>query len=252
MSDYPKYEADWPIFDSDLDWRTDRVSVAKLCDILQNGATASAARLGVGMSDLMKDGHSWMIATMSVCFDSQPGAMERLHLKTWPSGTSGKLLCLRDYLITDSTGRSVVRATSEWIYVDVNSRKICRLTPELLSLAPEGVPRVEIEPAPRRSPDAEGPAVSCEIVVRRSDVDINRHVNNVHYIEWLFEPLDESQTARRLRRLDIKFRAEALCGDIVESEAAPAENGAATVHSLRRKSDGTLLVTAVCHWAAND
>ena len=251
MNDYPHFDAVCPTYDSDFDCSGRRISVATLFDIMQNGATESAARLGVGMTDLMKDGHSWMLASMSACFDTLPEKRGDLFLHTWPSGTKGRLLCLRDYTIKDAAGRSVARATSEWIYVDVVNRKICRLPPNLLTLAPPGVPRVDVEPAPKQPPAADGPASVCEIPVRRADTDINRHVNNVHYVEWLFEPLDDALFARRIVRLDIGYRAEARHGDVVVSEVAPAENGAATVHSLRRKSDGTLLVTAVCHWAAD-
>lgn len=247
MMDYPHYILPVTVADSDLDY-TGRASVAKLCDVLQKGATASAAELGVGLTELLKDGHSWMMTSLSVVFARLPRRQEKITLTTWPSGVKGKLICYRDYKIDGEDGETIVRGVADWVYVDIVSRRVCRLTPHMLVMAPEGVPRVDIEPRERR-PEVAGEPMKAEIGVRRADVDINHHVNNVHYVEWLFEPLTPELYGRRLARLDITYRAEALYGDSVESLAWLAEDGAKTVHELRRKSDGQLLTEAVCAWA---
>lgn len=248
MAEYKKYHLSYSFADSDLD-TTGRVSVAKLCDILQRGATAAAVELGVGMADLLKEGHSWMLSSMSLCFDNWPTPSAEVNLTTWASGIRGKLVCTRDYLLTGPDGESFIRATSDWIYVDVINRKISRLTPKLMTLAPEGVDRVDVEPAPKEQPAVDGgEPLTSTILVRRADCDVNRHVNNVHYIEWLFEPFNEELFARRLLRLDISYRSEAKMGDEIESVVELAESGRVTLHSLKRKTDGAVLVTAICHW----
>lgn len=244
--DYPHYILETELFDSDLDF-TDRPSVARICDILQRGATASAAELGVGKDDLAPTGHSWMLNSLSIVLDRMPRPAEKITLTTWPSGVKGKLLCYRDYLIRGAGGDSILRGTSDWIFVDIVERRICRLLPKMTTMAPEGVPRADVPPkAPK--PMAEGEPFEVEIPVRRADVDFNRHVNNIHYVEWLFEALPDELAARELGRLDITYRAEALFGDTIVGRAWLAEGGARTVHSLLRKSDGQLLTSAVCEW----
>lgn len=244
--DYPRHTEPVTFFDSDKDC-LGRVSVAKICDVLQRGATAHAALLGVGMLDLLKDGHSWMISAMSVKILRQPESGEPLTLTTWPSGVKRRVVCTRDYIIADAAGDPLVKAVSDWIYVDVMNRKICMLTPQLASLAPEGVPRVDVEPAPKGF-DREGERFATPIGVRRADTDINRHVNNVHYIEWLFEPMPEAAYTRTLTRLDITYRQEALQGEALES-AVWIPGGDQTVHALARPADGATLATARCTWA---
>ena len=248
MAEFKKYNLKCTFADSDLDV-TGRVSVAKLCDILQRGATSAAIELGVGMAELLKEGHSWMLSSMSVCFDNWPTSTDGVELTTWASGVKGRLVCTRDYLLKGLDGTSFIRATSDWIYVDVVNRKISRLTPKLMTLAPEGVDRVDVAPLPKELPVADGSApLTSSILVRRADCGVNRHVNNVHYIEWLFEPLSEELFSRRLLRLDISYRSEAKMGEEVESFIEQAECGKTTLHSLKRKADGAVLVTAVCHW----
>lgn len=245
--DYPRHTETVTFFDSDKDC-LGRVSAARICDVLQRGATAHAALLGVGMLDLMKDGHSWMLSAMSVRIIRTPESNEPLTLTTWPSGVRKRVVCTRDYVIADAAGAPLVQAVSDWIYVDVVNRRICPLTPRLASLAPEGVPRADVEPAPK-SCDRDGERFAAQIGVRRSDTDINRHVNNVHYINWLFEPLPDAAYARTLTRLDIAYRQEALRGDALESAVWIGGDGQTTSHALTRPSDSATLATARCIWA---
>lgn len=247
MADYPQLRHKIEFSESNLD-SFGKVSIAAICDQIQIAATDHANILGVGMVDLQKKGGvTWMLAKMTLCFDRWPETHTVTDLLTWPSATRGRLVCVRDYDVRDSEGRQLIRGTSDWVVVDVVQRKIVRLSPELLTLAPEGAPRAEIAPAEKKPKAPEGEKFECEIRVRRSDIDINCHVNNVHYIEWLFEPLPCEVLTRRLLRFDIEFHDEALHGETVISEAVLMADGK-TVHTLH-KEDGTLLTTAVCTWA---
>lgn len=245
MTDYPKLQHRIEFSDSNLD-SFGKVSIAAVCDQIQIAATDHSKLLGVGMLDLQKGGITWMLTKMTICFDEWPKSHEKTVLTTWPSGVRGGLICHRDYDFVDSDGKQIVRGTSDWVLVDLVQRKITHLTPELLTLAPEGTPRADIPPREKRPRNPEGEKFSCELRVRHSDIDINRHVNNVHYIEWLFEPLPDSVLVKRLARFDIEFHAEALRGETVISEAVQCDDGK-TVHHLR-KADGTLLTTAMCFW----
>ncbi len=228
---------------------TGRVRAATLCDFLQAAATAHAEILGVGMLDLMKLGITWMLAKMDISFGDWPASHEKLALTTWPSGIRGRLICCRDYDMRDSQGRMVLRATSEWVCVNLETRKLARLVPSLLALAPPDVPKATVAPLPDLGEAAFSPVGECRIPVRRADLDINRHVNNVHYVEWLFEPLSDAAYGRTLRHLAISYHAEALAGDEVTSRASAAslpDGSVATTHALSRRE--TLLTTATCLW----
>ena len=58
---------------------------------------------------------------------------------------------------------------------------------------------------------------------RRGDIDMNGHVNNVHYVEWLLEGLPDGRTA--CRDLDVTFKSETLVGEEVRAEAVEVEPG---------------------------
>ena len=84
-------------------------------------------------------------------------------------------------------------------------------------------------------PSVEG---SADIIARRSDLDFNDHVNNVHYVEWMLEAADASPS-----EIDIVFRQAAKAGDRLVSERCAADGGR-TLHAIRRPSDNAILATA--------
>jgi hypothetical protein len=62
---------------------------------------------------------------------------------------------------------------------------------------------------------------------RRSDLDMNHHVNNVAYFGWMLESVPESVvTSHELASITLEYRRECISDDIVESltSAEPAES----------------------------
>ena len=56
---------------------------------------------------------------------------------------------------------------------------------------------------------------------RRGDIDLNGHVNNVHYVEWLMEGRPDS--AGPCHELEIVFKSETLAGEEVRVESVETE-----------------------------
>ena len=117
----------------------------------------------------------------------------------------------------------------------------------------------EVRRARAGVPEADGKMMAfanaawvTSLTVRRSDHDFNNHVNNAHYVEWAFECLPDAwRETRRVRDLDIVYRAAARWGDTVISEAAQ-ENTDTLLHSIRRASDGMVLALVRTVWQGED
>ncbi len=78
-----------------------------------------------------------------------------------------------------------------------------------------------------------------KFTVRKSDLDINNHVNNIRYIEWILEVLPADQP---VRKLDIAFRAECGYDDVIISKYLQTDTG--NQHVIERESDGRVLAVA--------
>ena len=93
-----------------------------------------------------------------------------------------------------------------------------------------------------------------KIVVRYRDLDINQHVNNVSFVEWLVEsiPVRVLNTSV-LAELEINFLAEAFYEDHVLAACHPLDSQNTSFHhSLIRQQDGRELVRARTKWRKVD
>ena len=245
---YPVWHGEFAVRSADLG-ADGRVGPGLVISFLQEGAAKHADQLGMGLLSLLENGRTWMLARMRLEFAGWPGLNDVLKVVTWPTGARGQTVALRDYEGYDGAGKRLVTATSEWILVDVERQRIARLTPEIMALAPSGTPRVALPPAWPAAP-AWSPEWQVALPVRRADLDVNRHVNNVHYVEWLFEPLPNEWYQRRLQRVEIHYKTGAVEGDTVICAAAPA-GSSMLHHRLTRESDGVVLAEATTGWAEN-
>lgn len=249
VRDYPRWSGTFRARAADLG-ADGRVGAATVLGFFQEGAAVHARQLGVGLQELHAEGRTWMLARMSVCFDGWPTLDEPLTVTTWPVGIRGRAIVCRDYEARGEAGQVVATAASEWVVVETERGRIARPSPAILALAPPGTPRVALSVAGADLPPANDwtAAWQTELPVRRADLDVNRHVNNVHYVDWLFEALPDEWLERRLARIDIAYRLGAVHGDTVVSAAAPTQAGA-LAHRLTRRSDGAILADAATVWA---
>ena len=95
------------------------VSIASVCNHLQDMASRHADTMGFGFHDLEKSGHLWLLARLHVMMDRLPGYGEKVRVLTWPSGNE-RLVANRDFLIHDESG-VIGRATTSWVTIDRKS-----------------------------------------------------------------------------------------------------------------------------------
>lgn len=225
-----------------------QVTLPAYCNYLQEIAGSHARELGLGIHELQDAGFTWILARLRLVIDAYAAWRENVTLRTWPSGLRGRLTACRDFVARDDAGKRLLQGVSEWLYVDLATRRIVRLPQAFAALAPEGTPQVDVPQAEGKLPELAEAAWSTALTVRHSDHDFNNHVNNAHYVEWALECLPETwRGTRRVRELDIAFRAAATWGDTVLSEAAP-ESDAVLLHRIRRLSDNATLAAARTVW----
>src|SRR5690625_2639492 len=228
-------------------------SVQAICNYLQETAGNHSRRLGFSIEQLTKMGLTWMLARLRLRLTAMPRWREAVDIETWPSGSDG-LRALRDFLIYDS-GAFIGRATSLWLprdllidasgavtrratrlclAIDLQRRRPTRLPVFISATVAEGIePAVEHDFPSLDVPDEYEHA--AEFNVRHSDLDMNRHVNNVRYVEWALESLPlELADAYSLAELDVQFKAETYAGDRVRATAARESDDGHQVSYLHR------------------
>lgn len=254
----PIYERVFAVSGRDVDPQ-DRVRADALGLMLQESAAHHADNWGMSVPALIAQGRTWVLARVAMSFEGpRPGWKSELKVETWSRGFRGHL-ATRDSLIKTLDGKTpgaiVARASSSWFVIDLNSRKPVRLTDDYVGLdAAEPGLLSGVETGARMDLPKEG-AREVPLAVRASDLDLNGHVNNVRYIEWLYEAVPlEVLAERRLARLDLNYTGETPypCQVCLRSwplpEAPEAAMGSLVyVHSFLRE-DGTEVIRARTVW----
>ena len=103
-----------------------RLIVKSLCDLFNDVANVQTYALKVDVPRLNAQGLTWMLHKLHILFNRMPGQGENVILETWPSGID-RLFAIRDFRMLSGTGDVLLRATSEWMVIDLNRRRPVRL-----------------------------------------------------------------------------------------------------------------------------
>jgi acyl-ACP thioesterase len=227
---------------------TAKASVPAIANWLQEAAGNHATALGWAVDALQAQGRTWVLARLHLYLKHAPGWREDVRVATWPSGVH-RLYALREFRVTGPGDRELGIATTGWVLLDLATRRPVRLPDDLEAIARSTPDRVLADPF-AKLPEVDGAEIAKTFEVRFSDLDMNRHANNVSVIAWALEALpDEVVLDAALTELEIEFRAEAVRGDhiLVQTQRAP-EGSTAFLHRLLRESDGREIARARTVW----
>ena len=199
-----------------------RATLPTVCNLLQEAASLHAASLGFGKGDFAAAGEniSWVLTRMVVKMNRYPVWEDEVAVETFPRG-GRKIVAWRDFELKDAKGETLGVASSEWMIIDLATRKIHAI-PETVFAAndPANAPVLGLEPfAKFRFPDGGSGVSPLLFTAMKSQIDLNGHVNNVHYIGWMLEPCESRCPAE----MEIVFRSETLAGDEVRVETAAVD-----------------------------
>ena len=224
-----------------------RLSIPSIFNLLQDAASGHALKLGVSVPQLLAGNYTWVLSRIYLKMDQYPGWGDTIQVHTWPSGIQ-RVFALRDFDIR-MNGRTIGSCVSAWIIIDAANRRPARPTSFARQLNPVERPHVVVHSLGKLTP-LKTPQIEKRFSVRYRDLDINQHVNNVSYIEWLLECSPGiADSDRFLSELEVNFLGEAFHGDKVMARCChQEENGMQIAHDVLRETDGRELIRARTSW----
>ncbi|MCL2748920.1 MAG: thioesterase [Alphaproteobacteria bacterium] len=213
-----------------------------LMNELQSIADTHAEILGWGRTFCLANNVAWVVTHYLVEIDELPRDSEELEFITWPS-RHDSLKAARDFEIRGNDGRVIVRATSQWVMIDLETRR-----PMRLSELPSGWAVIEeraLDLPFEKFPDFET-ETCAEFQTRYDDVDVNQHVNNAVYASWATESVGfDFRDSHALRKIFLNFKKEIPAGtDSVT--VCTAFEGNVTRHKILTLD--TENANVVCEW----
>ncbi|KAF3646452.1 Oleoyl-acyl carrier protein thioesterase, chloroplastic [Capsicum annuum] len=258
------------------------VTVETIANLLQEVGCNHAQSVGFS-TDGFATTHSmrklhliWVTARMYIEIYKYPAWSDVVEIETWCQ-SEGRIGTRRDWILKDcATGEVIGRATSKWLMMNQDTRRLQKVTDEVRDELELYFPKElrlafpeENNGSLKKIPKLEDPAEYSKLglVPRRADLDMNQHVNNVTYIGWVLESLpQEIIDTHELGTITIDYRRECQHDDVVDSltSVEPIEdtdalgaNGSATaakdvnksfLHLLRLSSDGLEINRCRTEW----
>ena len=209
-----KYTKDLTIqcYETDASWR---LKPASFMNFAQEAAGNHAVYLGFGYDDLIASNTAWILSRVHVEFVDTPKWKEDITLTTWHKGLN-RLFFLRDFILTDKEGRTRVKATTSWLVLNLETRRLVR-DPKLMEDGTVCTENVIETPADKVQIPKDIEAVHVmDHVVAYSDVDMNAHTNNAMYMQWAMDAVDyDIASTMPVREFTINFNHETKPGDVV-------------------------------------
>ena len=190
---------------------TRRASVATIIGYMLDVAGEDADRKGFGISALDSDSTTWVLSRLAVDIEAQPKQYEEIAIETWVNEFN-RLSSTRNFRIHRGE-ECVAKGVSQWCMLNMETRQVV----DMSQLKETYMQAMVDEPSPISAPTRLRPITpvgSASRPVVYSDIDFNRHVNTLRYIDLIFDnvPLELIEKNEGLR-IDINFIAEALYGE---------------------------------------
>jgi acyl-ACP thioesterase len=163
-----------------------------------------------------------------------PEHYQRVTVRTWPHSLS-RFSFIRDFQLLDEQGGLLVKATSEWVLMDVATRKFVSARGYYTGPT-DFVEDRSFPKKPRKAPNFEQSGEPARVVVPSySDIDVNGHVNNAMYARFIVDALAPGE-ADAIRTFQIDYRMEALVDEPL-SVYTHVEDGLVLVKGVREDGD---------------
>ena len=213
-----------------------------LMNELQSMADTHAEKIGVGRTFLLENNLAWVCIYYLVDIIELPHENEELKFITWPS-VADALRTARDFEVRGADNRLMVRATSQWVLIDMTRRRPVALTDKLplSAMVAERAWDKPFDKIPTFDTDKTH-IMKC----RFDDIDVNQHINNAVYAVWATESVGYTyRNEHVLRGIELNYKKE-INPDEPEVAIDVKIDGNTSYHKIRTGDIEHAVV--ICYW----
>lgn len=200
------------LFESDFECNG-QLKPYRAMQLMQDAATTHAEQINLGWDNMDQHGILWVLSKVEIVFE-RPITRHTLNfnLYTWPLSPN-RFYSERQF-VAELNGEPLFYATTLWMLISRDTRKIlpAETMNEFFNGQYDTVKKDDLGNFLRvRLDDTFTHAYTK--TVRRSDLDINGHVNNTNYVTYALDVLSASE---QIKSLQIVYNKELVFGDQVE------------------------------------
>lgn len=198
-----------------------RFNPAAVLDLFQDVAGLHANELGCGYDDFIKEHMIWVLVRVKFEIIASPVMFQRVRVRTWPLAPS-RAGFQREYLITDESGSELVKGSSDWVIMHSEKRRL--MPAKDVYPIKEGFEEKRLfEEKLSKLHDFEDDGISHIFTPGFSDIDINGHVNNTKYTNFVLDAISPEKEDK-IKTLQIDYRHEVLSGTELTIRSSREDN----------------------------
>lgn len=222
-----------------------KATLPMLGGFMLQAATRHAEERGFGYSCMVSKQRVWVLTRMNIQLMEYPTNDTTIKLHTWVSDVN-KLFTERCFAFEEADGNYFGYARSLWASIDIETRRPTNVL-ELDGLTNfKSDKECPIDVAGKLPLPKDGD-IAMSFDVKYSDIDINKHLNSMKYIEHFVDifPLELYQE-KEIKRFEINYIAEGHYGaniDVMRQKIAD------DAYSLEMKDDEKTICSARVTWS---
>ncbi|MGI6681433.1 MAG: acyl-[acyl-carrier-protein] thioesterase [Bdellovibrionota bacterium] len=215
---------------------------------LEDVASTNAKKLGVGYSKTQTLNVGWFLIKYHLKFEKFPDSLDTIYIKTWAIKSKG-IYCRREFNVQDENYKNIGAASSLWVLVDLETKKILNPYKELSF--PELEEKYALETSFPKIPPLEKVDIQKDIEIGFDDIDLNRHVNNSNYLKFVLNTLSfDFLLKTSIKEIEINYKKEVKIDDIIIVETEFKDNNI-TLHNIKNKKTNEDLTSFRILWSGN-
>ena len=222
-------------------------SPTTILTLLEETAAEHSHDINYCLYSLERKNIGWVLISGIMDMVRYPKYKENIHIRTWIS----KFTLVKGYrenIIYDDSGAIIGKAKGIWVFYDIEKKKPVPIIDEIKvkwGVNPEISREVDLEKIKILN-DIEH---QLEYDILKSDVDSNKHVNNIRYFHWLIDSIpEEIMDNYFLKRINAKFFSEANFGEKIRVYSKNEMEQKVLLHTMRSNVNNRLLAAAHTIW----
>ena len=207
---------------------------------------SQSAQLGVSDKEILeKYNLVWIITEYDIDVIRLPRFSEEMTIET-EALSYNRLFCYRRFTIYDESGQAIIQMLASFALMDRDSRKVHSVDPEMVAPYQSEFSKKIIR-GPKYT-DLDNPT-SKDYHVRFYDLDMNGHVNNSKYLDWIFEVMGADFLMNHIpQKINLKYVKEVRPGGMISSSYEL--DGLQSCHQVT--SQGVVNAQALIQWTTKE
>lgn len=228
------WEKEYYLRASDFD-KYNYIKPSAVLELFQDAAGQHAVELGLGFEDMLERSYLWVLTRVKFKILAQPQSYQRVKIKTWPLEPN-RLSYRREYCIENENGEKLIIGSSEWVVIHSEKRRFLSV-PDLYPFTDGFCSDVMFQGRLSKVPNFESLGVPHIVNARFCDLDVNSHVNNTKYANYVLDAINPTGVCQ-LESFQIDYRKEVLQGTQLSIFHTKQED---TVFAKGQNADGDIM-----------